>query len=167
MIYKILKNWHYSIPPRLGVWRNRSRFSWHVKFTDSCRYDLRTEDQLDINKLVGIGYLPGGHHKNSARFGWQYDIDKGQIELLAYCYYNGIRSIRKLCYCEIGKAYTINLLITSTAYLFNVTIRGDDVPLGETSVLKTHSHKLQYLLNPYFGGNLVAPHCIKIELEAC
>jgi len=72
VIYKIEKYDHHSSPIRLGFWWGRDRFRWAVTFTESCRYDLKTADQLDVNKLCGIGYLPG-HHKESARFGWRYN----------------------------------------------------------------------------------------------
>jgi hypothetical protein len=161
MIFRIPAGKHRARPLRLGLWWNKTSITCDVQFTETCRYDLGNTDQYDINKLIGIGYLPG-HHKDSARFGWRYWADRNQIELWAYCYVNGQREIKQICFCEIGKIYRIQLRLLRGAYFFiclaenfNETV---DVPF-------THSKKLGYRLGTYFGGNQKAPHEIKIQLS--
>jgi hypothetical protein len=168
MIFRIPSGKHYARPRRFGIYWNRKSFSWKVKFTDSCRYDLRSGDQLDTNKLCGIGYFPGFHHIDSARFGWRYNIETGLIELMAYCYVNKQRIIKPLASCEIGKEYHISLKKISIIYLFDCAVSEGGVYLksiGSTDVPYYHKKKLGYRLPVYFGGNHVAPHEIKIELE--
>lgn len=156
MIFTIHKGSHKSKPKRIGFFFGRHTFRWKVLFTESCKYDLVDNDQLDTNKLVGIGYLPG-HHKHSARFGWRYAEDHGKVELLAYCYIKGVRVIKSISSCDIGKEYRIQLQITNWSYLFECN--GDEVKIDHN-----HKKKFQYRLGIYFGGNEPAPHEIKIEL---
>ena len=134
-----------------------------VEFTDSCRYDVG-EDQLDVNKLFGIGYFPT-HHTNSVRFGWRYDKNVDKIEILAYYYLNGDRHFDTLTWADIGVSYRCVIFIEpnnhtlcmgkkDTGSLFEVEY---SVPVKRKSV--------GYLLRPYFGGNKKAPHNIEIKIE--
>jgi hypothetical protein len=162
MIFRIPRGKHRARPFRLGIYLDKNTFSWRVKFTDSCRYDLGNDDQGDTNKLCGVGYLPG-RHKDSARFGWRYRMDKGLVELLAYCYVNKQRVINPIAFCEIGKTYYIELAKLSTMYYFSCF--EDYRLIGEAEVPYYHNKKLGYRLGPFFGGNQVAPLEIKIELR--
>lgn len=164
MTFTIHKGKHYSRPFRFGLWWRRTSFSWVVKFDESCRYDLGNEDQFDTNKLVGIGYL-WHHHKNSARFGWRYWTERKEIELSAYCYVNGRRVIQHICFCEIGKEYHIVLNATSICYHLHAYERYSTTCLGMATIGHSHDKKLKYGLWPYFGGNQVGPHKMKIELK--
>lgn len=152
-----------ALPFRFWIWWNRLEFKWKVTFTDSCRYDLGHPDQLYVNSLVGIGYLPG-HHKHSARFGWRYWVGKDEIELLAYCYVDGQRITKHIGYCKIGVTYNIQLFAASWTYLFFL----DDVDgnaIGNAEVRHDNKRKLQYRLGCWFGDTKPSPHEIKIQLE--
>lgn len=157
MIYKIQRYEHHSSPVRLGFWWGRDRFRWAVTFSESCRYDLKTADQLDVNKLCGIGYLPG-HHKESARFGWRYNKEMDKIELFAYCYVNGERITRFLEWIRIGEKRIISLDVNYASYVFNSGER-------MLSISFSHRKKFQYFLRPYFGGNIPALNDLTIELK--
>jgi hypothetical protein len=162
MIFCIPSGKHRARPFRFGLYWNRFSFTWDVRFTESCRYDLKSADQFDINKLCGIGFIPGGHHKNSARFGWRYNEVAGIIELSAYCYINGQRVIKHVANLEIGKVYRIQLRLLCRSYYF--ICLGDG--LNESAeAAYTQGKKLSYRLGTYFGGNRPAPHEIKIELK--
>lgn len=163
MTFRIPAGKHRARPLRFGLWWRKTSFTWVVKFTDSCRYDLGGPDQLDTNKLVGIGYLPG-HHKDSARFGWRYDPKQDMIELSAYCYLSGRRIIKTVGYCKIGQSYNIDLYVSKWAYYFSLLQPGEGT-IGETEIVHAHNKRLKYRLGPFFGGNRVAPHEMKIELE--
>lgn len=166
MTFRIPRGRHRARPFRFGFWLDRNSFSWTIKFTDSCRYDLQSDDQFDVNKLIGIGYLPG-HHKDSARFGWQYDKEIDRIVLHAYCYVNGQRVSKSICSCEIGKTYRIELRVSTDAYYFACDEK--DVfyyrTNGEATVTHRHKKRFGYRLGVWFGGNRVAPHDINIQLE--
>lgn len=163
MIFRIPAGKHRARPFRFGLWWRRTSLSWVVKFDESCRYNLGNEDQMDVNKLVGIGYL-WHHHNDSARFGWRYDVDTGRIILSAYCYVSGRRVIQHICFCEIGKEYQIEIKALSYAY-YLAAYDNTGKTIGWASVDHYHNKRLQYRLGPYFGGQSVAPHDIKIQIE--
>lgn len=164
MTFIIPAGWHYAVPMFTWFWWNKRVFTWKVKFTDSCRYDLGDNDQLDTNKLCGVGYFPGFHHVDSARFGWRYVKESDSIELLAYCYVNKQRVILSITSIPIGKAFIIQLTIYNDSYLFKVMdLTGQN--LKSCGIAFTHKKKLQYLLTPYFGGNRKATHSMKIQLK--
>lgn len=164
MIFRIPAGKHRARPFRFGLWWRRTHFSWVVKFDESCRYDLGSSDQYDINKLVGIGYL-WHHHDDSARFGWSYNREAGGVDLWAYCYVNGRREIQHICFCEIGKEYMLMLNATSIAYHLHAYDRYSTTPLGMITIGHDHNKRLQYRLSPFFGGNRPAPHEIMIDLK--
>jgi hypothetical protein len=164
VIFRIPISKHRAHPWRPRIWWRKTSFAWVVKFDESCRYDLKTEDQFDTNKLIGIGYL-WHHHKDSARFGWRYWTDRKEIEISAYCYVNGRRVIQHICFCEIGKEYLIMLNPTSICYHLHAYERYSTTCLGMATVAHSHNKKLQYQLGPFFGGQAKAPNEIKIELK--
>jgi hypothetical protein len=164
MTFRIPRGRHRARPLRFGIWFNRNSFTWTVKFTESCRYDLHSANQGDTNKLIGIGYLPG-HHKDSARFGWRYDTKTEQVEILAYCYVNGRREIRHICYCMIRQQYDLHLKVLSTSYYLAVHYKADPYPIGCAGVDHRHNKKFVYRLGTFFGGNQKAPHEMTIEIK--
>jgi hypothetical protein len=166
MIFRIPAGKHRARPFRFGFWWRRTSFAWVVKFDESCRYDLQSDDQFDTNKLVGVGYLPG-HHKESARFGWRYWTERGEIELSAYCYINGQRVIKHVGFCEIGKTYRIELRISTDAYYFACDEKDGFYYRTNGEAIITHGHRkrFSYRLGVFFGGNRTAPHEIKIDLS--
>lgn len=164
MTFTIFAGHHRARPWRFNFWWRKNSFSWVVKFTDSCRYDLGSEDQFDINKLIGIGYLPG-HHKDSARFGWRYWTERKEIELSAYCYVNGRRVIQHVCFCGIGKEYRITIQVLSNSYYFDAYVPGSAKAAGIVTILHSHNKKFKYRLGAWFGGQARATHDMDIVLK--
>jgi hypothetical protein len=163
MIFRIPQGKHRAKPFRFWIWWGRTVFKREVTVYDNCRYEFDTADQLDINKLFGVGYLPH-HHKNSARFGWRYWPGKDQIELLAYCYVDGQRVVKHIGYCSIGIAYRIELYISKYQYLFIL----DDFtgkPVGLAEVPHDNKRRFKYRLGCYFGGNRTAPVDMTIQIK--
>jgi len=174
--FVIRKGAHYSKHfPKLNC-NAQDDFQFIVKFDESCKYDLKDEDQLDINKLFGTSF-GFNHHKNSFRIGWAYNIKTNKIELYNYWYENSIR------FSSLITSVPINLkTIVSVKFhpkdINNYTL-GDLGGYIETSVsaiginpIKTTvpydlENVPQYglVLFPYFGGNKTAPHNIKIFLQ--
>lgn len=165
MTFRIYKGWHYALPFFTWVWWHKRVFTWQVQFTESCRYDLLSDDQQDANKLCGIGYARGFHHVDSARFGWRYNKDTGIIETIAYCYSNKERIIKPLANCEIGKDYELRLYTGDGIYSLGVWDPATTRYIGYVTVPYSHKKRLQYLLLPYFGGNRQAPQDIIIQLS--
>lgn len=161
MLYTIKKNKHRAWPIRLGLYFAKKKLRYRVCFDQSCKYDLGGEDQLDINKLFGIGYFPN-HHKNSARFGWRYNVDTNKIELFAYCYVDGVRVTDHITSIPLNVVVTLQLNITKDFYHFIVVKDSFDT---RTPIQHSNKRNIGYPLGIYFGGNKPTPHKIKIKLK--
>jgi hypothetical protein len=182
MIFHINKGRHRARPFRFGIWWNRKAFARKVVFANNCRYELPGDDQLDTNKIFGVGYLAWPrimykkrwwtfnrtlvpmHRIYSARFGWRYLPQSGKMELLAYCYDKGKRIVEGVAPCDVGQLYRLHLNITANEYRFTV-IDSHGKILGQTIIAKRHGKKLQYRLGLFFGGNRTAPQQMTILIE--
>jgi hypothetical protein len=180
MRIKIKKGNHYPFPYYLGMpkWVNENKITtmaMEFMFMDSCIYDLKDEDQGDVNKLFGfsIGY----HHKTSFRFGWRADLKTNTIEIVAYEYHDKVRqatmhicniATRKsayflLCYYPDGKTeYAVYQ--DNTEYMkFEENIKPNVIDTTLTNIVNIKKKSgLGYTLGLYFGGNETAPQDIII-----
>jgi hypothetical protein len=139
------------------------QYSHYIVFTESCRYDLKNEDQADINKLFGIGYFPN-HHENSVRFGWRYITDLDAMEIMAYWYTNKERKWNHVCFVSIEKVYQYILNITGNFH--TLSVYDGTSPVGDFTIYDdVKPMSFGYLLRPYFGGNRKAPHNMTIKIN--
>lgn len=159
--YTIRKGKHRAWPFRLGLYFSKKKIRFRVVFDTSCKYELGSENQGDINKLFGVGYFPN-HHKESARFGWRYNEDINKIELVAYCYVNGQRVTDLITTVPFHQSHVLQLNITSRFYHFAVVKDSFEV---NTSIEHSNKRKWSFPLGVYFGGNKPAPHKITIEMK--
>jgi len=165
MEIKIKKGKHYPFPYFfLGfpIWVRKNKItskSADFMFTDSCMFNLKDEDQRDVNKLFGFSI---GHHQKgtSFRFGWRPDLEMERIEIVGYEYHNGIRQkTMPITYvkCNVWCKYTV--LYDSkkgiSTYKINNTVLKNNVKLNK-------KYGLGYSLGIYFGGNEKAPQDIII-----
>lgn len=157
MVYTILKGFHYSLPPLCSpVFGDKDRITKFISFDNSCRYDLESEDQLDVNKLWGVGYFPS-HHQNSVRFGWRYDKAVDMIEILAYWYKDGARDFSSLGHVGFNERVRYTMWRSPDSH----RVRLD---YGPPFLVPVSPQKIGYTLRPYFGGNRTAPHTMKIMI---
>lgn len=167
MKFVIRANRHRAFPPPLGIFYKRRSFRKAVFFTPSCRYHLDGVDYFDVNKLFGFGYLRGGHHRDSARFGWRYDAVNDRISLYAYTYVNGERAVKHIACVPIDRAVTLEIFVDyNHQYWFEVKV--PDNPFFTTrsySIPFSHKKKWQYALGPYFGGTSKAPQRISLHIK--
>lgn len=127
-----------------------------VLFDESCEYNIQNDDQEDVNKLFGVSF--GLHHKNSARFGWRWSVDKRKIEILTYTYIDGVRDFVSLQFVDLNETLTLTLIAKADTYYFKIGT-------SELLINKNISPSYGYFLYPYFGGNKVAPHNIIININ--
>lgn len=162
--YTIKKGTHRGKPFQIGLFVGSTRLIREVQFMWSCRYYLPEEDQADVNKLFGIGYL-WSHHKNSARFGWSYNTLTEVMDLYAYCYDNGERTSVYITSVQIGEKVKCELQAYrgSKDYLF-IVYREDGSYVYRT-MKKSHHKWIGFPLGLYFGGNRRAPETIKIQMK--
>jgi hypothetical protein len=130
-----------------------------VRFDDSAKYQTRDPaNQTAINKLFGFSDNAGHHHQFSARFGWCWHRER--LELHAYVYNNGVRSTKLLGTVELGKEHSCALRVEPNAYVFTLD--------GTTETMPRESPQPRargYKLFPYFGGQEVAPHAVRIWIR--
>ena len=157
--YKIKKGSHYS-GFRLSPFYGKNVVKYEVIFTKSCLYDLRNDNQYDINKLFGLSYFY--HHIDSARFGWRADGDK--IEISAYCYKDGQRKIHEMCLIDVDRLYTLEIKNTGGYYEFELKDESSSF-FSYARISKPITVKVGYELFPYFGGDETAPHDMEIFMR--
>lgn len=136
-----------------------NELKFKVKFDSSAIYTtVNPANQGDINKLYGFSDNNAQHHLFSARFGWRWY--NNAIEIFAYIYNNGVVAYQKLGTASINANLTYSIKIQSENYLFSF---GDTVVTMPRA--STTTTGLGYKLFPYFGGDELAPHDVKILIE--
>lgn len=161
----VTKGKHRFNPISLGLYLSPKRLVRKVCFYESCRYDIGG-GQSKINKLFGIGYFPS-HHKNSARFGWTYNVFSKQIDIWAYTYDQGVCGEIKIGSVEIGSHYIYRLSIYKEHYCFEI---GEDYS-GRwkrnyyKKIAKTPTSWLGYKLGLFFGGSIPSPKSMEIIIR--
>lgn len=155
--YTILQGAHYCDKTNLQTFSD-SQLVFKVKFDSSAIYQSANPgNQNDVNKLLGFSEGTD-HHLNSARIGWAWY--KNKLRLYAYVYSNGIRLIKEIIAIDIGAEVRCKVLVTPGNYVFFV---------DSTRVVVERSlggaPLAGYRLFPYFGGDEVAPHNIRVQIQ--
>jgi hypothetical protein len=154
-----------SIFEKIGAigWKIRT-LSVRFIFREACWWSpARNQDDLDQNKLAGIGFGTN-HHNNSVRLTWVPDFDKpGVINVYGYTY-DEKKEGQKFTIAFIRAVHVlepVNARIECRDGAYFITV-GDATVRMENN--KTDPN-LCFRLYPYFGGNNTAPHDMVIELE--
>lgn len=172
----IRKGRHYPclIPIGFPIWVKKNEGTHRTAkfmFTDSCMFDLKDEDQWDVNKLFGFSI--GHHHRGSSfRFGWRPKLETNTIEIVAYEYHSGFRlKTMSICEVELNKWYKFR--IGYLPHLNKTTYHIGDIKTKKmikdrflvdfvNNVNLAKKSGLGYKLGVYFGGNEKAPQDITI-----
>lgn len=139
-------------------------------FTPSCLYDLKDEDQHDVNKLFGMSFnlFPTcktftPHHINSARFGWRALLDNRTIQIVAYEYLNRFRRpTQVIAEVNINEWYEYLMYWVNGKMYYSIRTDDTSVATFSTDYPLRKDTVLGYELDVYFGGNEVAPQTITI-----
>lgn len=164
MIYTIKKGRHYStnwvgmLLRCLTGWTKRNRIEAKVNFSKACL--TPSKDAGDVNKLLGLS-LGLNHHQNSVRIGWR--AKEEAIELFAYEYRNGVRSIEPLCMVLPDMDVYIGIYLIENIVRYTVQNSGWTVKRLHTEGYNPVKKKQR--LYPYFGGTFPAPETMKIKIE--
>lgn len=129
-----------------------------VIFDESCVYDLKSEDQFDVNKLFGLGFFPN-HMQTSARFGWNWNLKNEVIDIFSFVHRQGKFYFDYMTFIEIEKPITLTLFVQKRQVIFEAQKKTAIVSKSEQLI----TNPLAYQLHPYFGGNQFAPHDMKIK----
>lgn len=150
---------HYSTP-RLYETFTGEKLTFRATFDASAQYVLKDPAlQSSKNKLMGYSDCHSAHHANSARFAWQWYNDR--LEIFAYCYVDSVRVEEFVGVVEINKGNLYEIRTTDTDYVF--FLNGErKADIARTTACEDG---LNYMLYPYFGGTLPAPHDVRVNIE--
>ena len=131
-----------------------------VVFDELAIYTLEeTNDQADINKLLGFSDCSQHHQSESARIGWRWFNE--ELQLFAYAYLEGDLQFELMGAIPLNSEIDLQIKAMGTRYQFSGT--------GLTSVELTRTSDCEagenYWLWPYFGGDQVAPQDITLRLK--
>jgi hypothetical protein len=156
--FKISKGEHYSVPRIVDVLESNT-FQFKAKFNSSAIYQFSDEGFQDSkNKLMGFSDCNSQHHENSARFAWQWYDD--QLEIYAYCYVDGKRVEEYVGVVQLNDFNDYQISITADEYIFKL----NEKPAVKIKRGHVCDKGVYYLLWPYFGGSIAAPHDVTIDI---
>lgn len=155
----IPKGEHYATPKTVQTLQS-NRLSFDAIFNASAVYYFDEPGFQDSkNKLLGFADCNSMHHQNSARFVWQWYND--QLEIHAYCYVNGERVEQFVGVVNIDEVNHYELILQDNYYVFKL----NDLQPVRIARGSTCERGVYYMLWPYFGGSLPAPHQISIKIK--
>jgi hypothetical protein len=157
--FVIRKGDHFS-STRVSESLQSNVLEFNAMFDRTAIYDLGDHAlQSNKNKLLGFSDCNSLHHENSARFGWQWFNDR--LEIFAYCYVNGERIEQYIGTVGIGEENKYAIRRMPDHYEF--TLNDQDIVKIDRG--NTCDNGFYYMLWPYFGGAIPAPHDISIVIE--
>lgn len=165
MIYTIKQGRHNSNLiniNRLWIGYGVKTVDFSFQFLNNPCYSLGNEDDMDINKLMGISF--GKHHSNSFRIGWR-PVNNESISLHSYYYNNGIRkdSFLYIIHYNSGVDGSISIDREKEKIKIHLFTKGNSI--NESIDFDfTNASRWSYRLFPYFGGNTKATHDIHMAL---
>ncbi|MCC6721760.1 MAG: hypothetical protein IT243_06115 [Bacteroidia bacterium] len=162
----------YCIPEGLHIshifpsfHKNVNSLDFNFCFSNNCIYDLKDDDNRDVNKLYGLGFGIN-HHNNSIRIGWNCEKKNGNIQLHAYYYNNSKRNIAYIC--EVKTKVICHCVLSFDRVLnkFFIYVKDDEKTINaEFKFDFKECKKWGFKLYPYFGGNKTAPHKMSLYLK--
>lgn len=156
---------HESLPKRkTGVLISPHDLTATVTFDSTCIYDLNGVDNQDWNKVFGLGFVgskdqdlgAAPHQVDGARVGWRWNPTRQRIDLAAYVYVGGQRTMFKVAETAINQPTRMTIKIDYDRKVYQV-LGGQPVPF-------THDKVFAYKTGVYFGGNEPAPHQIRVKV---
>jgi len=150
---------HYA-SPRIVQSLQSNTLSFSAKFNETAMYQFDNAGFQDSkNKLLGFSDCNSLHHENSARFAWQWYKD--QLEIYAYCYVNGERTEKFIGVVKLHEINRYQLKVTDENYVFQLNNQ-EPISLKRGTAC---DKGIYYMLWPYFGGSIPAPHDVHISLK--
>ena len=135
------------------------KLKFKAQFDSSAKYDITDPLMWNAkNKLLGFSDCNAHHQTSSARFAWLWMED--DLEIYAYTYVQGERQEAFVGTVEINSVNTYSIELTNDSYLFYLNNYEPVVMPRESNC----DRGVYYMLWPYFGGQIPAPHDINISI---
>ena len=158
IMYTILQGQQYSDKSSYAA-VSTSEMAFKVKFDSSAIYQtVDPLNQKDLNKLYGFSDNNAAHHQFSARFTWRWL--NNALHLFGYTYNNSVLDLKEVGTVVIGAENDCSIKVAGEEYIF--TLNGVSVSMARAS---TTAKAEGYQLYPFFGGDEMAPHDIKIWIK--
>lgn len=173
----IPKGQHGAEPYRLDLVERKELHMLHI-FTASAAYDLENVNQYDWNKLTGVAVgwpaVLWTNHENSAMVSWRWGLDCRCVELGVYMHMNGKRYIlRNAKDSEVFATIMPGDTLETWIHLMQddrlpnrnwvgVTIKTPNAQAYAEKEFFVNVREPSRVINPWFGGQEVAPHDIYI-----
>jgi len=154
----IIKKGRHDCQPDSLAFTSNDQIKFTAIFDSSCIYQtVDPHNQNDINKLYGFSDCNSTHLENSARIGWRWS--NGSLRLFGFVHNNREMISHEITTAAINSVIVCSIICLDTQYEFNVN--------GKTLLLPRNcsGNFARYKLYPYFGGDEVAPHDIKIKIS--
>jgi hypothetical protein len=153
------KGEHYSTP-RVVQTLQSNVLAFNARFNTSAKYHFDDDGYQDSkNKLMGFADCNSLHHENSARFAWQWF--NNQLEIWAYCYVNGNRVEKFIGVANVYETGNFEIHLRDNEYVFYFN-NYEPVSIPRWNVCTKGAY---YMLWPYFGGTMPAPHNVSIDVK--
>lgn len=157
--FVIRKGEHYAHPRVVESLQSRT-LVFDAMFNETAIYHFGyLAWQSNKNKLLGFSDCNSLHHENSARFAWQWFNER--LEVYAYCYANGERIESFVGVVDLNKFSRYRIEIKEDHYTFILN--------NERPVYIKRGNRcdrgVYYMLWPYFGGQVPAPHDVEIFIR--
>jgi hypothetical protein len=161
-IYRIRQGDHFAIGTfQVNEWFIGKKLRFQAKFDPSNIYTLPPGDQADSNKLFGFSDCGRYAGNSSARIGWRWF--RNRLEITAVAHYEGnwhLYEILGVADLTTIHDFEIELSPDRAHYRF----RFDHGPPVEMKRDCDSESMWGYVLYPYFGGNLTAPHDMELSV---
>lgn len=156
----IPKNLHNSIPPLFRT-TSEKNFFWSYEFTLDSTYDLKSEDQNDWNKLIGLKADYFRPMNNSIMVGFRYNVEEKMYELNFYRHVDGKREMTDaVLKVPPNEKFRVSFLRLRGILTLTLTFQEKVVTASFA-----FPHKRVYLINTWFGGNNASPVNFKLSIK--
>src|SRR5690606_8112516 len=156
--FVVRKGEHYSKPRYVETLQAR-KLVFEATFVETAIYAFDDYYQDSNNKLLGFSDCNSEHHENSARLGSMWLNDR--LEIHAYCYANGVRNTQFIGIGTLNEPGRYEIEIKVSDYVF----RFKDKPPVAMKRGDTCDRGVYYMLWPYFGGSMPAPHDVHVAIR--
>ncbi|MFW5847594.1 MAG: hypothetical protein ACOCVF_01565 [bacterium] len=170
--YQLKKGKHSAKGIHFGL-TFKKKLKFKAKFDKSCLYSYskHIQDRYDVNKLFGFS-TTWYHHKQSSRVGWRC-LDNENIELFSYIYTGGKLLLEYLkepiAIVKPNEEFTFEITDSETFCSFEfkrIIEKEKEINHNVKVIDKSPDWFLfHYYLFPFFGGDLTAPHDMKLYID--
>lgn len=146
--------------PRVFERFDSKTLAFTARFDESAMYNI-DDAGLESDKNILMGFTDCGslHAENSADFTWQW-VD-ARLKLYAHCYANGVPKEQYIGLVSLNKENRYEISVSEGQYVFYV----NDEQKAAFERLSQCDEENNYILFPYFGEPIPAPHNIRLEIR--